>query len=174
MIKNNTVELIEHLATVEDLSVKFGTFLKVKNLKDLEVGARYHDIGKILLNQSILNKKETLNREDIIHIQKHPLLGYDLLKNKGYNDNVLNAVLYHHEKYDGTGYPYGLSGKEIPEIARIISLCDVWNALTFDRVYRERLSKEEALDIIKYSLGTHFDIEIGNNFIEFIQKEELG
>lgn len=171
IIKNQ--ELHIHTQRVEEIAVGFSEYMKVssKLLKYIKIGAKYHDIGKEMLNQNILYKEGSLTKEEFEHIKTHPVLGYNILKESNANKDVLEICLYHHEKYDGTGYPYGLKGREIPELARIIALCDAYDAMTSRRCYKDEMSPDNALENIKKSLGTHFDRELGMHFINFIQSK---
>jgi len=127
----------------------------------------YHDIGKYHIDPDILNKPSKLNEEEFEEIKKHPEIGYRMLKDTDLSDMVLDAALYHHEKYNGQGYPFGLAGDEIPLIARIIQICDVFDALTSDRPYRKGHKPEESLRIMQ-NTKEHYDPVLFHAFISMI------
>ena len=126
--------------------------------------APLHDLGKIAIPDNILNKPGRLTEEEFEYIKIHPQKGYDIVDTifSGLDDKRLlevseNIALYHHEKYDGSGYPKGLKGEEIPLEARIMAIADVYDALVSKRVYKKPMPHEEAYKVIKDSMGTHFD-----------------
>lgn len=133
--------------------------------------APMHDLGKIAIADSILNKPGKLTDDEFMVIKDHPQKSHDIIKNvlDGLNDEVLmdvaeNIALYHHEKYDGTGYPMGLKGDEIPLEAKIMAIADVYDALVSERCYKQPISHEEAYKIIEDSMGTHFDPKLRHCF----------
>lgn len=128
----------------------------------------YHDIGKYYVDSAILNKPSKLDEKEFEIMKKHPDLGYKMLKDTGVSDVILDAVRFHHEKYNGGGYPLGLVGEEIPVIARMIHICDVYDALTSDRPYRKGYSPAEALNIMK-EMQAQFDPVFFKHFISKIQ-----
>lgn len=132
-----------------------------------------HDIGKIIIPSSILNKEGKLTLEEFEVIKKHPVYGHDFLSTSSELRELARYVLHHHERWDGKGYPSGLSGDEIPLISRIITVVDAWDAMTSDRPYRKGLSLEQAKqELIEHS-GMQFDPNIVKAFIELIEKESL-
>lgn len=142
-----------------------------KNLIDIGRGALLHDIGKIGISDSILLKPAKLTPEEWVEMRKHPSIGYQILQGIKFLEPVAEIVLTHQEKYDGTGYPRGLKGKEIPIGARIFSIVDTFDAMTSDRPYRKALPYSVARDeIIKYS-GKQFDPEIVQVFLKVPEQE---
>ncbi len=125
-----------------------------------------HDIGKIGVNEAVLKKEGKLSPEDLSHIKAHPRIGADILADIKQMKDIVPGILYHHEHVDGTGYPEGLTGDEIPLIGKIISLADAFDAMTSKRVYREAMSIKRALAEIEKALGTQFDEEVGEVFIK--------
>lgn len=111
----------------------------------------FHDIGKAFMPLPILNKEDPLNRDEFNQIKDHAKQGFRILQEYKFPSDVLFAALLHHEKYNGSGYPIGFIGKEIPVIARIINICDIFDALTSDRPYRKAYSVEEALQTMENS-----------------------
>lgn len=129
-----------------------------------------HDIGKILIPESILNKKEKLTKEEWETIKKHPVWGYETLNDNKNLKEIAEYVLYHHEQWTGSGYPKGITGKNIPLISRIISVADTYDAMTNERPYRKALSKQTALKEIMDNSGTQFDPEIVKIFVDNFDK----
>ncbi|MFA6692517.1 MAG: HD domain-containing phosphohydrolase, partial [Acholeplasmataceae bacterium] len=132
-----------------------------------------HDIGKIAIDDQILNKPGKLNNEEWENIKRHPEIGYRILSSSPEYIQIAEDILYHHERYDGKGYPRGLKGEEIPIRARIITIADSFDAMISDRPYRKALSKQEALNEIKKCAGTQFDPKIAELFIELFQEERI-
>ncbi|MDD2702666.1 MAG: HD-GYP domain-containing protein [Candidatus Omnitrophica bacterium] len=127
------------------------------SLDVLEKGAVLHDIGKIGISDSILRKKAKLTSDEFRMIKTHPKIGAEIIRVIHFLKDVVPVVLYHHERWDGKGYPSGLKGNEIPLLARIVALADAYQALTSDRPYRKAYPKKEALAILKKESGSHFD-----------------
>ena len=141
--------------------------LKPEELSSLALGAILHDIGKMKLPINILNKKEKLTTEEFNEIKNHSINGEILLKNAGITDEiVLDIVLQHHERIDGNGYPYGISGDEISKYAKIVSVCDVFTALSANRSYRVRFNPNDAYEFILTKYNIMFDISIVHIFKE--------
>lgn len=107
--------------------------------EDLTVAGFLHDIGKLRIDRNILNKKGKLTDEEFEEIKKHPRLGYEIIKDLNISEEIKESVLMHHEKINGTGYPSGLKGDQIGKYAKIVSICDIYDAMTSKRVYRDRL-----------------------------------
>lgn len=128
------------------------------------VGALLHDVGKIDVPEYILNKPGRLTSEEWALMRSHPEAGVELLRGIDFPEDVLPIVLSHHEKWDGSGYPHGLVGEATPLSARILGLADVYDALATDRSYKKGLPHEDAMDIMRASVNTHFDPEL---FVEF-------
>ncbi|MBC7361813.1 MAG: HD-GYP domain-containing protein [Candidatus Aminicenantes bacterium] len=126
-------------------------------LIDIERGALLHDIGKIGIPERILQKKEPLSDKEMEIIKYHPLIGFAMIKEFSFLQEAAEIVLFHHERYDGSGYPFGLQGEEIPISARLFSLSDTLDAITSDRPYRRGRSLEEALAEIEKCSGSQFD-----------------
>ena len=160
-----------HSLSVAMLSLAIGDGLgyNLEQLKELARCAMLHDVGKQKIPESIINKPGKLTPEERKTVEEHAKLGADLLKAKGYgNQNMWNIIQFHHEKYGGGGYPKGLFDKEIPMYSRIISVADVYDALTSYRPYRKPLPPCEAFKIIAKDSGTAFDPDVVNAFQEKI------
>lgn len=125
----------------------------------MEVASSMHDLGKIGIPEHIIKKPGKLTDEEFAVIKKHPEIGYNILNKSKLPELQLAAqiALYHHEKYDGSGYPHGISGEGIPESARMMAIVDVFDAMTHKRVYKEAMSVAETLDFMQGQRGSHFD-----------------
>jgi len=141
-------------------------------IEHIKQGCILHDLGKVGVNENILAKKGKLTEAEFAEIKKHPQTGANILRPIKFMHDVIPLVLYHHERWDGKGYPVGLKGEDIPIGARIISVADVYQALTANRPYRKALPKNKAIEIIKKGSGTQFDPAVVNQFLEFIQKKK--
>ncbi len=139
-------------------------------IKALRMGAMLHDIGKIGVPDAILNKPGPLTDEEFEIMKTHPLLGAKIVENIPFLKPALSYILYHHERYDGKGYPYGLKGEEIPIEGRLLSVIDTVDAITSDRPYRKGRSIEVAIEELKAHSGTQFDPKIVNICIKVLPK----
>ena len=158
----------QHNNAVAEKSIELAKLINYKDLKSVELAGKFHDIGKIATPTQILNKPGRLTDEEFTTIKEHPSNGYELIKNTDFNQSVKDGILYHHEKYDGSGYPKGLKGDEIPLIAQIIAIADVYDALTSDRPYRKSLTKEKAIEILIQGKGSSFNPEFVDAFIKLL------
>jgi putative nucleotidyltransferase with HDIG domain len=139
----------------------------------LSRAAILHDIGKIGISEKILNKPGKLTQEEFLRIQEHPEKGYTILKPIEQLNESLSAIRHHHERYDGTGYPSGLKGEEIPLYARIIALADTYDAMTSARSYRPNISYEDAVAEIVSVQGTQLDPELVQIFLKCLNDSFL-
>jgi uncharacterized domain HDIG len=131
----------------------------------------FHDIGKTQINQKILHKVSPLTEKEFTLIKTHVTIGHQILSKFNMNENILSSALFHHEQYGGLGYPYGIASTEIPLLARVTSICDVYDALTMDRPYRKAYPRQVAIEIMKNSPG-QFDPELLPEFFDFLEREE--
>jgi len=144
--------------------------LHIEDVIEIEMAGRVHDLGKIGIKDKILLKSTKLNDEEYVEIKKHPEISYKLLKNLKPYKSGAEYALYHHERYDGKGYPFGLSGEKIPLGARILAVADSYDAMTSDRPYRNALSPSRAMEeLIKFS-GTQFDPKVVEVFINILKR----
>ena len=135
------------------------------SLKDLGIGAILHDIGKTAVPISILNKEGRLSDEEFNEIRKHPMYGAEMLKkNISIPSSIIKMVEQHHERVDGRGYPHGLTGNQISKFAKIVCICDVYDAVSNDRCYRKKFSPNDAYELILSGSGSAFDEELVRNF----------
>ena len=131
--------------------------LPANRLGDVARGALLHDIGKIGVSDNILLKPGKLTPEEWVEMRRHPEIGYQILKNIPYFDGATRIVRYHHERWDGKGYPYGLKQEEIPIEARIFMIADTFDAMTSDRVYRKAQLPEAAVAELRRCASAQFD-----------------
>ena len=145
-----------------------------ERLKSLRIGGRLHDIGKLAVPDTVLCKQGRLEEDELAQIQEHPKIGARLILRIAALRDAIPYVLYHHERWDGTGYPSGKAGEEIPVEARVLAVADAFDAMTSDRPYRPALSHDEALAEVERCAGTQFDPQIARIFLElFGEAEEL-
>jgi len=160
-----------HSQRVTELTVRLaqGLAMGEEEIVHLRRGALLHDMGKLGVPDSILLKPAPLTDEEWAIMHKHPQLAYDMLYSIEYLRPALDIPYCHHEKWDGTGYPRGLTGEEIPIAARLFAVVDVWDALTSDRPYRPAWSEEEALAYIRGQSDKHFDPQVVDLFFKVIR-----
>lgn len=160
-----------HSARVVEYALVVGEGLKLdkESLKDLELSAVLHDVGKIGIPDKILSKPGILTEDEYAYMKRHPELGAEIVEPIKKLKKLVPNILHHHEKYDGTGYPAGLKGEEIPLGARIIAIADSFDAMTSDRPYRPRMGMKIALQEIKAHRRTQFDPELASIFIKTIE-----
>lgn len=127
-----------------------------------------HDIGKIGVPESILNKPARLTKREFAFVKRHPDVGAEMLSEICGFEKIAEAVRYHHERYDGNGYPYRLKGQRIPFLSRMLALCDTYDAMTSIRCYREPFAFDRALGEIAQGIGTQFDPELSREFTSII------
>ena len=138
----------------------------VKRLRSLKLGGPVHDIGKVMISETILCKRGPLLPEELAEIQTHPAAGARLIGPVWPAEEALPYVLYHHERWDGDGYPTGRRGTEIPEEARLLAVADAFDAMTSMRPYRGALPVDTALQEIERCAGTQFDPVLASAFLE--------
>lgn len=169
----------EHSRRVTMFADIFSKYLKLssRQISDLQIAAAFHDIGKIGIPDNILLKTTRLTDDEYQVIKTHPTIAANIFSVSDIYKDIYPIMYYHHERYDGKGYPTGIKGKQIPLLARILSICDCFDAIVSKRTYKEGASIEFALSEIEKNAGTQFDpelapkfIEMVNNNIEYIEK----
>jgi putative nucleotidyltransferase with HDIG domain len=160
-----------HTRRVAELTIELAISMNVKpgDLSTIRWGALLHDIGKMGIPDEILLKPGALTEAEWMVMRKHPVYAFELLSKIDYLRHAMDIPYCHHEKWDGTGYPRGLKGEEIPLSARIFAIVDVWDALTSDRPYRKAWSKEKVMDYIIEESGSHFDPRVVEHFQKIIK-----
>lgn len=161
-----------HSFRVAEFAVGLGKAVGMsgRQLEVLDYAARLHDVGKIGIHEDILNKEGKLTSEEFEIMKTHPVLSRDIVAPIRFLQPCLPAVLHHHERIDGRGYPHGLTGDDIPFEARIISVVDSFDAMTSTRSYRSALPVERVLDIIAEVSGTQLDADIARVFLENLEE----
>lgn len=165
-------ETKEHATRLSELSIAMGKKLNMAehHISELKILAMLHDIGKIGIPENILNKPTSLSEEEWEIMKKHPEIGYRIAIASGELEQVAQYILYHHERWDGQGYPAGLKEEEIPLPSRIISIVDTYDAMTSDRVYRKRLPHHIAIEELKKHSNSQFDAQLVKIFVEIIEE----
>jgi HD-GYP domain-containing protein (c-di-GMP phosphodiesterase class II) len=166
----------DHVEKTVAYSVKIAVALglSAEEVEKVRQGAMIHDLGKIGINEKILNKPSKLNAAEFEKMKAHTQVGTDIIRPIHSLRAIIPLIFYHHERWDGKGYPLGLKGSQIPLGARIIAIADVYKALTCDRPYREAYTQEEAVRLIKEGAGTQFDPKIVEVFLEIIKDKGDG
>lgn len=164
-------ETNEHAERMNKLAIKFGEILgfSTSTIDELTLLTKLHDIGKVSISEGILKKPGDLTEEEYDIIKGHPESGYRIIKAVPVLAPVAELILAHHERWDGTGYPRGLSKEDIPYTARIISIIDSYDVMTNERSYKKAFSKEKSIDEIKRCSGSQFDPELAKAFIDMIR-----
>ncbi|MDP2776746.1 MAG: HD-GYP domain-containing protein, partial [Anaerolineales bacterium] len=159
-----------HTQRVTEITLRLAKAMGIgaAELVHIRRGGLLHDIGKMGVPDSILLKPGKLTDEEWVAMRKHPQLAFELLSPIAYLRDALDIPYCHHERWDGTGYPRGLKGEQIPLAARLFAIVDVWDALRSDRPYRQRWPNEKAINHIKSLSGTHFDPKAVDLFLNLV------
>lgn len=165
-----------HSINVCIYSLSLGSYLELDSvmLEELGMSALMHDLGKCRVDPKITNKNGKLTESEFDAMKHHPLYGYTIALKIGVHDRlILDGIRHHHEKLDGTGYPDGLMGKNITLFARIIGVCDVFDALSTKRSYKDRMSSYDTLMLMKKTMQNHLDMELVDTFIRMQQHDDI-
>ncbi|MBK9376163.1 MAG: HD-GYP domain-containing protein [Holophagales bacterium] len=162
-----------HSRRVVDLSVRLAAELGVcgEQLVHVRRGALLHDVGKMALPDGILLKAGELDEEEQAQMRRHPEHAWEMLKRIDFLRPALDIPYCHHERWDGTGYPRGLRGEEIPLVARLFAVVDVWDALRFDRAYRAGWPSERVKTHLAEGAGTQFDPQVVPVFLRILERD---
>ncbi|HEY9069984.1 MAG TPA: HD domain-containing phosphohydrolase, partial [Candidatus Ozemobacteraceae bacterium] len=163
-----------HSERVAAFSVEIGRRMRLEpeTLKNLQIGALLHDIGKIGISENIINKPSRLTMDEFELIKTHPVRGANIIEPASFLKEKVPLIKHHHERFDGKGYPDGLSGENIPLLARIVCVADSWDAMTSKRAYRSVVPREQAVQELLRCAGTQFDPKIVAAFMEVLQDEK--
>ncbi len=161
-------EFVAHYAAALGRSIG----LTESDITKLSIAGLLHDIGKIGIPDAILSKPGKLSDDEWGHMKRHPVLGADIISNMEGLSNVVPIVLHHHEKYDGSGYPDGMKGEDIPHMARMLAIIDAYHAMISDRPYREGLPRDIAIAELRKHQNTQFDPELVDRFVELLETEK--
>ena len=172
LLDERTHETEEHALRIKQLALNLGKRLGVSNdcLDEIALLAILHDIGKIAISDTILCKPDKLTDEEWVLMKEHCEIGYQIAISSYELSPLAEYILYHHENWDGSGYPTGKKSKEIPLVSRIIRVVDAYDAMTNDRPYHKAISKEQALVELRKCSGKQFDPEIVGTFIEMLNQ----
>lgn len=170
MVNDVKLEVADHSNRMSKMAKAWGRFMKFnhEHIKQLELAAKYHDIGKLAIPREILYKTSKLDEIEWQIIRSHSSIGYFLADNIKVLKGVAVDILHHHERWDGKGYLAQLSGDEIPKGSRIIAILDAYDAMISERSYKKAMSSHVALSEIQKCAGTQFDPILAENFVEFI------
>lgn len=165
----------EHVERTQKMAARLGREMKLSDteIAKLELLAILHDIGKVAIPQHVLKKRGGLTKEERHIIEQHTVKGYRIAKSSPELAEIAEGILSHHEKWDGTGYPNGLTGEEIPLLARIISAVDSHDVMVNDRPYHKAMPEEDAIEELKRCAGTQFDPGVIQAFVNLLEREEL-
>ena len=169
-LRSKSKETEEHATRMVKLAQKFGERLELRNsqIKNLSLLASLHDIGKVTISEEILNKPDDLTEEEWEIVKQHCERGYRIILPTEQFMPIAEEILCHHERWDGKGYPKGISGKDIPLLSRIISIIDAYEVMTNDQPYKESISRDEALEEIESCAGEQFDPNLAEEFVEMM------
>jgi diguanylate cyclase (GGDEF)-like protein len=172
-LREKSYETEEHSSRMKELCLKLGKKmgLQSSDLDRLSLLTSLHDIGKVTIPRELLNKEEKLTEEEWERIKKHTEASFRILSSIDEFSDIAKPALHHHEWWDGSGYPEGLSGKNIPILSRILTIVDAFDVMVSGRPYQEPVSKQEALEEIQECAGTQFDPNIVAEFVESIEEE---
>ena len=167
-------DLYGHVHRVADLSCALGRTMGLPeaDIEALALVGVLHDVGKVHIDPAILAKPGPLDELERDHMRRHPELGYAMI-NERFDRRVSEAILYHHERYDGGGYPFGLAGLEIPLLSRVVFVADAFDAITNHRSYQSALSVEYAIQEITSNAGTQFDPTVVEAFMNVSDRGKL-
>jgi putative nucleotidyltransferase with HDIG domain len=163
-----------HSQRVAELTLRLAKAMSIdeKYMVDIRRGALLHDIGKLGIPDHILLKNGPLDDEEKVTIKEHPVIAYELLAQVAYLRPALDIPYCHHERWDGSGYPRGLKGEQIPLAARIFTVVDVWDALRSDRSYRKAWSEDQARAFLREQAGKQFDPAVVTRFLDMLEDEK--
>jgi HD-GYP domain-containing protein (c-di-GMP phosphodiesterase class II) len=173
-MQNVVEDLYGHVHRVADLSCALGRTMGLPeaDIEALALVGVLHDVGKVHIDPAILAKPGPLDELERDHMKRHPELGYAMI-NERFERRVSEAILYHHERYDGGGYPFGLAGLEIPLLSRVVLVADAFDAITNHRSYQPALSVEYAIQEITSNAGTQFDPGVVEAFMSVSYRGKL-
>lgn len=173
MIDYDLISVINHGIAVSNLAYQVGETIGLPQDQcyELALAGVLHDIGKLRLSRYVSGKENPLVVEEIKYVRRHPQLGCEALQNRAYSSFVLETIYYHHENYDGSGYPQNLQGEEIPLGSRILRVCDTYAALTEKRPYREAFEPETAIRLMIDEIK-NFDMQVFLAFMKVVHRDD--
>ena len=164
-----------HTQRVTELTLKVAKKLgfSEEELSHIKRGALLHDMGKIAIPDEILQKPGPLNEAEWEKMRQHPNYAYEMLSPISYLRPALDIPFYHHERWNGSGYPHGLKGESIPLAARLFAIIDVWDALRSDRPYRKELPREQVIEYLREKSDILFEPQLVDLFLDFVEANNL-
>jgi diguanylate cyclase (GGDEF)-like protein/PAS domain S-box-containing protein len=172
-LMEESYETREHGKRVRKLALKLGHTMGLpkSKLDELSILADLHDLGKIAIPDDIVTKRDKLSDKDWKILRSYPEIGYNIAKSSYKYSNIAEYILTHHERWDGTGYPQGLKGEDIPIVSRITAIADAYDVMRSGRFYKRTLTKKEAIEELEKSSGSQFDPQLIKKFIEILEEE---
>ena len=172
-LQEKSYETEDHIDRLKKIAQKLGkkVSLSSNQIDELSLVAVLHDIGKVTIADSILLKAGKLTKKEWKTMRRHPEIGYKIATSSPQLAPIAEFILYHHEWWDGNGYPRGLKGKNIPLLSRIITIIDAYDVMINGRPYKKPMTHEEVIEELKRCAGIQFDPELVKNFIQVIQKD---
>ena len=161
-----------HTQRVTDITIRVAQQLgfSEEELSHIKRGALLHDMGKIAIPDEILQKPGPLNETEWERMRQHPMYAYEMLSPIAYLNPALDIPFYHHERWNGSGYPHGLKGEKIPLSARLFAIVDVWDALRSDRPYRKAIPREQVIEYLSENANILFDPKLVEVFLKFVKE----
>lgn len=175
VVEGNDADTRAHLDRTKRWATAVAEEVGLPNLREVRLGFLLHDIGKWQVPREIIQKPGPLDDEELKIMRLHPVAGVQMIADVKVLEPAFDVIRFHHEKWDGSGYPYRKKGEDIPLAARIFAIADVFDALTSDRPYRTRaFTLEEAVDMVREGAGTHFDPQLVDVFLDVVLNLERG
>lgn len=171
---HNEYESMEHVERIKALAEGFAAYLKLteKEKEKLLLLCTYHDIGRVKAREEIWSRAQIITRDELDVVKLHSITGYQIISCMTLSQNIADLILYHHENYDGSGYPYGVSGEEIPFLARLFALIDSYDVMINDQLYKGAVPEKLALEELHKKAGTQFDPVLVNAFDAYLKERK--
>ena len=170
----NEYESLEHVNRIKQLANAMAEKLSLseEDRVKLELLCCYHDIGRVKTREEVWSRAAVITRDELDVIKLHSITGYQIVSNMQLEYNIADLVLYHHENYDGSGYPYGLSGEEIPLLDRILAIIDSYDVMVNDQLYKGAVTEDMALEELHKFAGSQFDPELVEVFEQCLKERK--
>jgi response regulator RpfG family c-di-GMP phosphodiesterase len=170
----NEYESLDHVKRIQALSEGFADHLKlsVKETEKLLLLCTYHDIGRVKTREEVWSRAAVITRDELDVVKLHSITGYQIISRVVLSQNIADLILYHHENFDGSGYPYGVSGEEIPLLARILAIIDSYDVMINDQLYKGAVTEELALEELRKNAGTQFDPVLVDAFEAYLKERK--
>jgi energy-coupling factor transport system substrate-specific component len=168
-LESNDAYTHDHSNQVSKYARDIAQIIGYEDIKSVEIAGKLHDIGKISISREILHKPGKLSKEEFDIIKSHSEKGYEIIKDSDFDQNIKDGIRFHHEALNGKGYPLGLKGNEIPMIAQIIAVADIYDALTSDRPYRKAMSQSQAIEILENCKGITLNSDLVDSLIKEVK-----